>query len=138
MHSVRTLQYLTFSTVIALGTALTVACGGEAATAPDEQPSFVVNAAGTPTYVDDDGKFYCKSNYILVYGGSNPYNVYDLNHNEYLCEYSKGNSTGRPYYVDDVNLTCKSSYVLLYSGGNWADIWDFNNNDHICGLIPNH
>ena len=48
MHSVRTLQYLTFSTVIALGTALTVACGGEAATAPDEQPSFVVNAAGTP------------------------------------------------------------------------------------------
>ena len=88
--------------------------------------------------MDDDGKFYCKSNYILVYGGSNPYNVYDLNHNEYLCEYSKGNSTGRPYYVDDVNLTCKSSYVLLYSGGNWADIWDFNNNDHICGLIPNH
>jgi hypothetical protein len=138
MQSVRTLRYLTLSTVIALGTALTVACGGDAATAPDEQSSFVVNTAGTPTYVDDDGKFYCKSNYVLVYGGSNPYSDYDLNQNQYLCEYSKGNGTGRPYYVDDVNLTCKSSYALLYSGGNYGDLWDFNNNDRICGLISNH
>lgn len=95
MQSVRTLRYLTLSSVIALGTALTVACGGDAATAPDEQPALVVNAAGTPTYVDDDGKFYCRSNYQLVYGGSTPYNTYDLNHNAYLCEYSKGGSTGR-------------------------------------------
>jgi hypothetical protein len=136
MQSVRTLRYLTLSTVIALGSALTLACGGEPATAPDEQSPFVVNAAGTPTYVDDDGKYYCKSNYSLVYGGNNPYSAYDLNHNEYLCAYNKGNSTGRPYYVDDVNLTCKSGYGLLQSGGLYGDIWDFNNNDHICGLIP--
>src|SRR5262245_929124 len=108
MESVRTLRYLTLSTVIALGSALTLACGEQSATGLDEQSPFVVNAAGTPTYVDDDGKFYCKANYALVYGGNSPYSVYDLNHNAYLCQYNKGSSTGKPYYVDDVNLTCKS------------------------------
>jgi hypothetical protein len=138
MQTVRTLGYLTLSTVIAFGTALTLACGGEPATAPDEPSALVVNAAGTATYVDDDGKFYCRSNYALVYGGHQPYSIYDVNQNEYFCEYNKGASTGRPFYIDDVNSTCKSGYALLYSGGTYGDVWDFNNNDQICGLIPNH
>jgi hypothetical protein len=138
MQSVRTMRYLTLSTLIALGTMFMLACGEAPVTAPDEQSSFVVNAAGTATFVDDDGRFYCKANYGLAYGGYNPYSVYDLNHNEYLCEYNKGSSTGKPYYVDDVNLVCKSGYGLLSSGGLYGDIWDFNDNDHVCGLIPNH
>jgi hypothetical protein len=136
MQSVRTLRYLTLSTAIALGSVLTLACGGESVTAPDDESPFSVNAAGTPTYVDDDGKYYCKSNYVLVASGQNPYSVYDVNQNGYSCQYSKGGSTGKPYYVDDVNLTCKSGYARQASGGLYGDIWDFNNNDFICGLLP--
>ena len=138
MQCVRTLRFLTLSTVLALGTALTLACGDDTATGPDQEPSLLVNAAGTVTYVDDDGHYYCKSNYSLVYSGSGSFSVYDVNQNAYICEYNKGSSLGRALYVDDVDLTCKSGYGLLYSGGNYGDLWDFNNNDHICGLIPSH
>lgn len=137
MRLVLTRRFLTLSIVTALGTALTLACSDGGPTAPD-QASLVVNAAGTPTYVDDDGQYDCKTNYVLAYSGSGSYSTYDANQNGYICEYQQGGSRGRPLYVDDVNLTCKNGYGLLYSGGTYGDIWDFNANDQICGLMSSH
>lgn len=123
--------------VCTFAAAMIVACG-DGPVAPSQQASFTVAAAGTATYVDDDGQYYCKSNYALVYSGIGAGSIYDLNQNKYICEYQRGASHGRPQYVDDVNSTCGGGYGLLYSNGSYADLWDFDDNGYVCGLIPKH
>ena len=136
MQTARTLRCLMLWTVIALGTALTLACNDEGPTAVDQTSTL---AAGRATYIDDDGSYYCPSNYALVYSGYNintGYSATDVNQNQYICEYHKGSGGGRALTVDDDgNLNCKSGYTLGHTGsGNYWDIWDFNGNDYVCGL----
>jgi hypothetical protein len=134
MQLVSTLRFLTLSTVTALGTALTLACNDGGPTAPDQAASF---ASGRAAYVDDDGSYYCPSNYQLAYSGSSSYSIYDTNQNGYICEYHQGSGGGRALTVDDDGYQhCKNGYNLGYTAGsqNYWDLWDFNGNDYVCTL----
>jgi hypothetical protein len=138
MQLVRTWRFLTLSTVIALGTALTLACSDGGPTAPDQAASF---ASGKASYVDDDGSYYCPANYLLANSGYKiytGYSVYDVNQNAYICEYHQGSGGGRALTVDDDgNQHCKNGYNLGFTGSqNYWDLWDFNGNDYVCTLAP--
>lgn len=133
MQFVSIMRFLSLP-AIGLGTALALACSGEASTAPDQA---LVLAGGKAAYVDDDGKYYCPANYLLVSSPYNIYdgwNVYDVNQNGYICEYHQGAGGGRPLTVDDDNMTCKNGYNLGNSSGTYWDLWDFNNNNYVCTL----
>lgn len=138
MRTVHTMRNLVLSTVVALGTALTLACSDEGPTGVDQVSTL---AAGRAAFVDDNGSYYCPSNYLMV---STPYNVYtgwnvnDVNQNGYICEYHKGSGGGKTLTLDDDgNQQCKNGYNLGYTGsGNYWDIWDFNGNDYVCTLAP--
>ena len=122
---------------LAIAAGITLACAESATTAPNQSPAISAAAGGRLQYVDDNGQYYCKANYSLVYSGSSSYSIHDLNQNGYICQYNKGNSTGKPLTIDDDgNLACPNGYVLATTpSGDYWDLWDFNANDHVCKLV---
>jgi hypothetical protein len=131
MQFARTLRFLAVSMAIPLATALSLACSEGDPTGVDQSS---VLASGRAAYVDDDGKYYCPSNYLMVYVlTGNPYESYDLNGNHYICEYHQGSGGGRPLRVDDTDNACPSGYdrtaTIAY---DFNDLYDFNQNDYIC------
>lgn len=137
MQLVHTQRFLTLSTLISFGSAVTLACS-EGPTALDPASSV---ADGRASYVDDSGTYYCPANYLLAYSGYNiytGYSVYDVNQNQYICEYHQGSGGGKALTVDDDgNQNCKNGYNLGLTGtGNYWDLWDFNGNDYVCTLAP--
>jgi hypothetical protein len=134
MRFAATLQSLSLP-ALALAAALTLACADSAVTAPDSS-SFAASRGGgiiRAPYVDDDGRFGCRTGYTLVFIGLNEPNPYDLNQNAYICQYT-GNS--KPLHMDDNGAGgCKRGYTAIQvSDGSFGNEYDLNGNDIICQL----
>ena len=133
MRYARTLQSLSLPAA-ALTAALTIACAEAPPTAPDPAPPLAAQRWLWPLLVDDDGRQNCRRGYSLVYSGLSDLQVYDLNGNGFICEYT-GGDTGPSLYMDDGKRGCKTGYGLVaVSAGVWGKEFDYNNNGFICVL----